>query len=76
MRYLRGALMASVLVATVSVSHAVGFSPRPGQTHDELKSEFVVATKTVLSPPVTNALLRFGSRNQEGWTGQIVYCII
>jgi hypothetical protein len=43
-----------VLEATASAFLAVGFSARPGQTHDESENEFVVGTKTVLSLPETN----------------------
>ena len=38
------------LVATASAFLAVGFSRPSAQTHDELKSEFVVATNALLSP--------------------------
>jgi hypothetical protein len=33
-------------VATANAFIAVGFSLQPGQTHDELESEFVVIAKT------------------------------
>src|SRR2546426_5615945 len=38
-----------------------------GQTHDELESKFVVATKAVSSPPVTNALRVFSKNDGFLW---------
>jgi hypothetical protein len=46
MREFQKVLMFVVWVATANAFLAVGFSVQSGQTHDELESEFVEATKT------------------------------
>jgi hypothetical protein len=62
MRLLRGRHFGgSALVATASAFLAVGFSRPRAQTHDEFKSEFVVATNALIPRPMRARVRPFPS---------------